>query len=152
MAINVAALVWTEGATTYTLTNGNPGPAGRFALWTPVPGVLQSEAQALTGKAYGFQFADLYDATLQLERIPNGQQPLAARLVRHLRRFGVVQAETGDAADRVYPACQAVKDAPPRLTLADPRLLEWTLALTLRNVAAAPVEMLCLYGEPPAAP
>lgn len=141
----MAALVWTDALGSATLTNLKPVPGDRFGNWTPAPDVLQSEAQALTGAAYGFTFADLYDVTFQLELIPNSEQALAARLVRHLRHFGTVQVETGDTAARVYPTCQAVKGSPPRLTLADRQLLEWTLALTLRNVAASPVEMLCTY-------
>lgn len=151
----MASLTWTDAAGTATLTNGKPAPADRFAGWTPRPGLEADRAHALgDGVLHVFAFGPRYDATFRLEHIPNTAQPLLARLVRHLLGGGVVSVATDDADGRTYPACQLVDGEPPQLELADRALLEWTLTLTVRNVAAPAVagvgaddagELLCIY-------
>lgn len=139
-------LSWTDAAGPGTLANGYPaGRRAGFQGWTPLPRMLADDAEALTGVAHQFKFADLYDVAFRLEEISYADGPTAARLVRHLRTRGLVSVATGDSANRTYPACQAPVGMDPVLEM-DRRTRLWTLSVTLRNVAVVPVEMLCLYG------
>lgn len=142
----MASLTWTDALGSATLANGLAVPASRFAAWRPLPGLVQDEDESLPGVRYTFPFGALYEASFALPLLAHADHPLAVRFMRHAlsgATFGVV---TDDGAARTYPTCQTVKGAPPTLEMTDRRLRRWTLTLPrVRNVAAAPVELLCLY-------
>jgi hypothetical protein len=69
----------------------------------------------------------------------------ADRLVAHLLGGGTCAVTTDDKDDSTYATCALMPGTEPSLTLADPRLMEYTLSLQLINVAASPVQMVCRY-------
>lgn len=139
-----SSITWTDGGGAATLTNGKPVPADRFTGWTPNSPVVKAEADSLgTGQPYPFVFRTDYGATFSLDKIPNTSQATVLRLIRWLEAGGVVTVNTGDAANRTYATCYMPKGAHPSFTLSDKRTLEYTLSLTLLNVAAA--DMLAVY-------
>jgi hypothetical protein len=142
-----ASLQFTDAQGSAAITNEKPGRGARFAGWTPLgpPAAELATELATPGVVHGFVFGERYEATFRLEYIPNPQVPLIVRLARHLKSGGTVHVITDDAAGREYPTCQMVESAPPTYEKADRALQEWTLTVTLRNVAPVPEEMLCLY-------
>ncbi len=142
-----ASLQFTDADGSAAITNGKSGPGARFSGWTPIPVTFGDSEDGLgDGVLYTFTFGDRMDARFALTQIPNDQQPLLERLRRHLTAGGIVHVITGDVADREYTTCQMVKGAPPELEMTDRQLLEWTVTLTLRNVAPDPQPMLCVYA------
>ena len=140
----MASLAWTDGGGAATLTNGKPAPADRFSGWTPASPVVKAEAESLaTGQPYPFVFRTDYAVTFSLDKIPQGSQATVLRLIRWLEAGGVVTVNTGDASASSYASCYLPKGARPSFALADTRMLEYTLTLTLLNTAGA--DMLAIY-------
>lgn len=119
-------------------------PSDRFTGWTPQSPVVKAEADSLgTAQPYPFVFRTDYAVTFSLDKIPNTSQATVLRLIRWLEAGGVVTVNTGDASNRTYASCYLPKGAHPSFTQTDKRFLEYTLSLTLVNVAAA--DMLAIY-------
>jgi hypothetical protein len=139
-----SSITFTDGGGAATLTNGKPVPADRFTGWTPQSPVVKAEADSLgTGQPFPFVFRTDYAASFSIVGIPNTSQATVLRLIRWLESGGVVTVNTGDASNRTYTSCYLPKGAHPSFTLSDKRFLEYTLSLTLVNVAAA--DMLAIY-------
>lgn len=138
------SITWTDAGGAATLTNGKPVPADRFTGWTPGSPVVKAEAASLaTGQPFPFVFRNDYTATFALDKIPNTSQATVLRLIRWLESGGVVTVNTGDAASRTYASCYLPVGVRPGFALSNPRFLEYTLTLTLANIAGA--DMLCAY-------
>jgi hypothetical protein len=139
-----AGFAFTDSVGAATLTNSLAAPADRFAEWVPVPRIQGAYAEAIPGALHAFVFAQLYDVRVTLDKIPDASQDTVARFVRHLMNAGTVSITTGDAGARTYGKCQMVKGETPELAF-DGELMEWAVTVTLRDVSAAPTEMLCIY-------
>jgi hypothetical protein len=138
------SFAWTDGVGATTLTNSKTTPADRFSGWTPGSPTVKAEADSLaTGQPYPFVLRQDYTATFSLDKIPRTSQAGVLRLIRWLESGGVVTVNTGDAASRSYASCYLPKGSHPSFSLTDPKNLEYTLSLTLINVAQA--DMLCQY-------
>lgn len=141
----MASLSWTDSVGSASLDNSEPEPSSRFASWTVLADDMADSAEGLgDGVVYAFTFGARYGATFTLPYIPNASQALLARFERHAKNGGVFTVTTDDAASRVYATCQVPKGATIDKQY-DPVLRVWALTLTVRNVAPAPTEMLCLY-------
>src|SRR5687767_13982376 len=96
-----SSLEFTDEVGAATLTNGFPGPGGRFSGWesdSPIKGV---EAEGLgTGTLHVYEFHVKRIATFELRDIPEDQVAVAMRLILHLNRAGEVEIITGDNDDR----------------------------------------------------
>lgn len=146
-----ASLVFNDGASA-TLTNNRPGPAGRFASWTPITKPVGESANRLSDGALAmFAFRTDYGASFQLVGIPVATAAgvrlvdVAVRLVAHLLSGGTVTVDTGDVESNSYATCGLMPGTTPRLTFSDKRNLEYTLDLSLINLAGSPGPMLCHY-------
>lgn len=139
-----SSIQWTDGTGAATLANGLPAPLDRFRGWTPDAPLVKAESASLaTGQPYPFVFRTDDVVSFTLPRIPNTSQALALRLIKWLGGGGVVTVNTGDAGSRVYSSCYLAPGATPRLSLADPVLLHYELALTLLAPSGGP--LICVY-------
>lgn len=140
------SIAFTDSIGSATLTNGKPTPADRFTDWTPISPPEESAVHGLgTGTRHQWLFRQDYGASFSLDKIPVAELDVAMRLLRWLATGGSVTVNTGDRIARVYTAKAfpgwTIPEGPE---LTDKRLLEYTLALKLKNTAA--VDMLCNYG------
>jgi hypothetical protein len=138
------SIAFTDGTGAATLTNGKPVPGDRFASWTPNTDPIGPMDAALgTGITFHWNFRTDYLASFELQHIPNGSLAIAQRLKAWLEKGNTATVNTGDA----FASSYTVRIAPgARIELemmGDRRLLEYTLRLTVKNTAAAP--LLCVY-------
>lgn len=148
-----AQISFTDAIGAAVLHNRRPAPAGRFANWTPSSAPVGPTATRQSdGALHVFRFRDDFGASFELRGIPIervagvSMVDVADRLIYHLRNGGTCQVETGDVLGSTYATCGLAPGSSPSLALADPRVLEYTLALSLINRAAVPVRMVCYYG------
>lgn len=137
---------FTDATGAATLSNTRAVPHDRFASWVPRSTPVGPSDTALgTGQKYVFPFRDDHTAAFEIRNIPNSQMAIMLRLQRHLEAGGVVSVTTGDSLSSVYPTCCLAPEQHVNITLSDPRNLEYTFSVTLVNVAASPVRMVCQY-------
>jgi hypothetical protein len=138
----MASIAFNDGSAA-TLTNGKPAPLDRFANWTPDVDPIGPRDTALgTGIDFHWNFRTDYLASLELPYISPADHAVALRLKKHLETGGTATLTTGDGASNVY----TVRIAPGtrvQLEYADRAMVEYTLKLTVKNTAAAP--LVCLY-------
>lgn len=147
------SIVFTDAFGLATLTNGKPSPGDRFAAWAPRSRPHGESAPRQSDRRLTmFHLSDSYGAAFELRGIPvrttGGVRPvdIADRLVYHLLNAGTCAVNTGDAEGNSYATCQLMPETEPELVLSDPQALEYTLSLSLLNVAAVPVPMKCHYA------
>ena len=75
------------------------------------------------------------------------QLDIASRLRRHLLNGGTCTLYLTDAAGTSYATCGLKPGTTPEIALADRRTLEYTLSLSLINLAGSPSEMSAYYAE-----
>lgn len=145
------SLVFNDGVAA-TLTNGKPGAGGRFANWVPMTKpVGESANRQSDGALSTFVFRTDYGASFELRGIPvetsGGVRPVdvAVRLIAWLMSGGTVTVNTGDVESNSYATCGLMPGTTPSLTLTDRKNLEYTLSLSLINLAGSPAPMLCHY-------
>lgn len=142
----MASISFVDSGGAAALSNGKPAPADRFRNWKPDSAPHGEREHALgTGALYMFSFRDDHTASFEIPGIPNESMDTMLRLQMHLRKGGTVSVATDDAAARTYATCCLAPGAQPEISLSDPIELEYTFAVTLLNIAAVPVRMLCLY-------
>lgn len=148
----MAEITFTDAIGAATLRNAYGAPADRFANWTPITRPVGDSAVAQgTGARSMFRFRDDYMASFELRGISShatsGVAPIdvADRLIYHLLNGGTCSVATEDADANTYATCGLAPGADPQLQLADPQNLEYTLTLTLINLAAVPARMVCRY-------
>lgn len=141
------SIAFTDSIGSATLTNGKPTPADRFTDWTPISPAEEGIPvfTLASGMRSRWLYRQDYGASFSLDKIPVAELDVAMRLLRWLATGGSVTVSTGDRIARVYTAKAfpgwTIPEGPE---LTDKRLLEYTLALKLKNTAA--VDMLCNYG------
>lgn len=147
-----ASIVFTDSIGTATLTNGKPGPAGRFGAWVPDSEDIGDERVVQgTGATVKFVYRTDYMASFELAKIPvettGGQRlvDIANRLKRWLNSGGTCTVNTGDVESNSYATCGVAPGTKAKLTLTDRKNLEYTLTLSLVNLAVSPVDMVCHY-------
>jgi hypothetical protein len=146
------SITFTDGIGAATLTNGKPSPGDRFSGWTPTTKPIgDSASRQSDGLTAMFKFRDDYGASFALVHIPvvltGGVRltDIADRLVAWLMAGGTCAVNTGDAESNSYATCGLMPGTTPTLTLSDRVNLEYTLSLSLINVAVSPVRMVCHY-------
>lgn len=137
----MAKIMFTDDVGTTTVQSRWPEPVGRFQSWVPFSRGVGERAEALgTGAVTSWDYRVDHGFSCELRAISAhkfaGVDYLsrAARLVRHL---------LGGGTCSVYPltttvtplVCRVAPGTEPSLTLADPRTLDYTLALVLVNTA-----------------
>lgn len=146
----MATIAFTDATGAATLDTGKPAPANRFVNWTPMTRPMGEAAHRQSdGARTMIVLREQYGATFEVrfitDRVVGAVRPLAIadRLVAHLYRGGTCTVTTGDVNAAVY-TCSLMPGMEPQLTMADPRLREFTLTLPLINVGSA-VPMTCYY-------
>jgi hypothetical protein len=143
---------FTDATGAATLTNGKTFPGDRFANWTPfINPVGDAAARLSDGALTMFRTRTDYGASFDVPMIPStgasSALTVAMRLVAHLMSGGQCSVTTGDAAASVYATCGLRPGTMPDLKLTDKRTIEYTLSLSLINLAGSPVAMVCRYSE-----
>lgn len=144
----MASITFTDGTGTATLDNGltstAAGVGSRFASWTPFTRRVGESATALgTGARYSFTFRIDYGATFEMRDIPNSNQSVALRLIRHLQGGGTCTVTTGDTASRTYSQASLDPEGDVTLEFQDAQFLTYRMTFSLINLAGA--DMLCTY-------
>lgn len=147
-----ATITFTDVVGAATLKNGKTSPADRFANWTPTTRPIGASSNRQSDGARSmFTLRTDYGASFELRGIPVAAVStvrlveVAERLIAHLLRGGTCAVNTGDVSTSAYATCGLMPGAESQLSMSDPRLLEYTLSLSLINLAGSPVAMVCRY-------
>jgi hypothetical protein len=133
-------------ASSVSFSNGRPTPLDRFGGWTPMSNPVGPAQTAVgTGRRYTFPFRTDHTVSFEIRNIPNTLVWQAVKLQEHLLRGGLVSINTGDSLNSVYTQCCLAPDTVPQITQSDARELEYTMSLTLLNVAGSPFRMIAQY-------
>lgn len=146
----MAYIEWTDDEGTGVLTPSYPATgvatkqARRFRNWTPVPMPVGPVRFALgTGRRFQFEHRRDYLASFEMPGLkPDLHFALVHRFILHALKGCEFYVYTEDANAATYE-CRLAEGAEPEFTMSDPQLLEYTLALRVKNLAAAP--LLCDY-------
>jgi hypothetical protein len=148
----MANIQFTDAIGAATLSNQKPSPADRFSSWVPATIPYGESTTRQSDHATSmFVFGTDYGASFELTKIPvktiGGVRAIdiAVRLIAWLLLGGTCTVNTGDADGNSYATCGIKPGTTPTLMLADKKNLEYTLSLSLINLAGAPVPMLCHY-------
>lgn len=146
------SITFTDGVGAATLTNGKPTPGDRLSSFVPLTKpVGDSVSRQSDGAISMFVFRTDYGASFTLTQIPVATTggvrlvDIAARLIAWLMLGGTCVVNTGDVGSASYATCGLMPGTTPTLQLADRVNLEYTLSLSLINLAASPVAMVCHY-------
>ena len=140
----MASITFTDTDGTVVLENGLPGAGARFQAWTPTPEIIGPMHQALgTGIPYVWEHREDQGASFELRYIPNNLQSDCIRLIRHLKRGGLITLACGDADNATYE-CYLWPGSKPSLSAADPKDLRRVLSLAVLNSEAGEI-MSCRY-------
>jgi hypothetical protein len=138
----MASVTFNDGASA-TLSNGLTAPADRFGNWTPDLDLIgPSRAGLGTGTTFRWTHRTDYCAVFEIDKLPNSTLAVALRLKAHLLNGGTCTVTTGDADANVY-TCRLRPGTVPEIQFSDRRRLRYSLALQLKNTAAA--ALLCRY-------
>lgn len=125
------------------LSSDHPTPADRFASWTPMTRPHGDVAHTLADETlHRFTLRTDYGATFELRGLHMGSADdsaldIAERLVVHLLNGGTCAVYTDDKISSQYTNCGLWPDSTPSLVQADARDLDYTLSLSLLNLAGA---------------
>ena len=146
------SITFTDGVGAATLTNGKTTPGDRLSGWTPhTKPIGESAARQSDGALSMFLFRTDYGASFSLTQIPVAASggvrlvDVAARLVAWLLQGGQCAVNTGDVESNSYATCGLMAGTTPSLSLTDKVNLEYTLSLSLINLAVSPIAMVCHY-------
>lgn len=127
-----------------TLTNGCPAPGDRFTGWEPMSDPEGPLHHALgTQIPYKYTHAEKEGASFSLAYIPQSSVRDCLRLIRWLKKGGVVSVYTGDSESNIYPTCYLWPGSTPKLSPPNRQDLRHTLTLALLNADAEP--MVCIW-------
>lgn len=145
-------ITFTDAGGATTLKNGKPSPGDRFANWVPMSRPVGDAAFRLSdGAMTKIRIRTDYGASFELRNIPiaavGGVRlvEIADRLVAHLMNGGTCAVNTGDSIASSYATCGLMPGTMPTLAQNDPALLEYTLSLSLINLAGSPIAMVVRY-------
>lgn len=142
----MAEILFTDATGAATLQSSWPVPADRFRNWTPYQRPIGEGAHGLgDGQRYQYQFRTDHGASLEMPGIVNTDLAIALRFQAHLLGGGVCEVRTEDTLASVYPTCGLAPDGDVEITLEDRAMLEYTVRVTVIDVAASPVPMVCEY-------
>ena len=100
----------------------------------------------ITSAASPVLYSDLWSITDADDGLTTRMVDVADRLAYHLENGGTCEVDTGDYDGNIYATCGLAPGAtasPP--VLSDKKNLEYTLSLSLVNLAGSPARMRCHY-------
>lgn len=145
-------ITFTDGVGAATLQSDYPIPACRFQGWTPKSNpqgqattAQEDSARAMnrTSWRYGVAFSM---HGLGMGAAAGSALDIADRLVGHLLAGGTCAVYTEDVLGTSYATCGLMPGTTPDITLSDDRHLDYSLSLSLINLADVPVPMVAYYG------
>src|SRR5688572_642507 len=140
------SISFTDATGAATLTNGKNYPGDRFANWNPRSVPFGDSGWALgTADLFVFEYREDHSVTFDLVVIPYNSLDILLRLQNHLESGGTVQVTTGDTLGSTYPTCGLAPETEVTFELSDKTTLEYTLSLTLLNVASPRLPMVAVY-------
>lgn len=98
-----------------------------------------------------FRLRTDYGASFELRHIPIASVggvrnvEVADRLIAHLLGGGTCTVNTGDSGSASYTTCGLMPGTQPTLTQMNVATLEYSLSLSLINLAGSPAAMFCRY-------
>jgi hypothetical protein len=140
------SISWVDDDGAATLTNSKPTPGDRFANWNPrsVP-FGDSEWDLGTADLDVFEYREDHSASFDLVGIPYNSLDLLLRLQNHLESGGTVSVTSGDTLGSTYPTCGLAPETEVTFELSDKTTLEYTLSVSLLNVATPRIAMVAVY-------
>lgn len=140
----MAYVEWTDDDGTGVLTPHYPnGPARRFRNWVPTVVPVGPVRHALgTGRRYQFEHRRDYRASFEIPGLRPDVHDLVLRFQLHALKGCEFWVYTEDKNAAAY-FCRLAEGTEPALQFEDRQLLEYTISITARNLAAA--QMLCDY-------
>jgi hypothetical protein len=151
----MAQVQFTDGTGAATLRNNFYGTAAsRFANWTPMTRPYGDAVPRMSDHAITmFKLGTDYGATFDLVGIPVKAQTgavnyvaIADRLIAWLMQGGQCSVQTEDSATNTYATCGLAPGTTPTLRMTNRKTLEYTLSLSLINLAGSPVQMVAVYA------
>lgn len=146
-------ITFTDGVGAATLQSDYPIPACRFQGWTPKsnPQGQATTAQEDSARAMN-RTSWRYGVTFSVHGLGMGAAAgsaldIADRLVGHLLAGGTCAVYTEDVLGTSYATCGLMPGTTPDITQSDDRHLDYSLSLSLINLATSPVPMLAYYGS-----
>jgi hypothetical protein len=147
------SIQFTDAIGAATLNNAKAVPGDRFSGWVTTTKPVGDSAPRLSdGAITMIKFRDDFGASFSLTQIPvatvGGVRlvDVAARLIAWLMAGGTCTVNTGDVSGSSYATCGLMPGTTPTLQLTDRINLEYSLNVSLINVAASPVAMVCHYA------
>lgn len=149
-----STITFTDTVGAATLKNGKPAPGDRFSNWVPMSRPVGDVAYRLSdGAMTRVLIRTDYGASFEVRGIPialvGGVRlvEIADRLILHLLKGGTCAVLTGDASASSYTTCGLMPGTSPSLVQSRAELLEYSLSLSLINLAVSPVAMVCRYSS-----
>lgn len=146
-------ITFTDGIGAATLSNAKPVPGDRLTGWvTHTKPVGDSTNRQSDGALTMFVYRTAFGCSFSLTQIPVATASgvrladVADRLIAWLLQGGTCTVNTGDVEGNSYATCGLMPNTTPTLTLSDTKNLEYTLSLSLINLAGSPVRMVCHYA------
>jgi hypothetical protein len=147
-----ARLTFTDDVGAATLQSDWPSPADRFGNWTPIKRPVGDSANRLSDETlYMFRTSWRYGASFEIRGLGMGAAAgsaldIADRLIAHLLNGGSCAVFTEDKLSSSYATCGLMPGVAPSLQQTDARSIEYTISLSLINLAGSPVQMICHYA------
>ena len=140
-----SSITFTDDDGAVTIDNGFDAPGDRFMGWTPMSDPVGPLHHALgTQIPYKWTHAEKEGAAFKLGYIPGSSVRDCLRLIKWLKKGGVVTVNTGDSESNIYDNCYLWPGSTPELSPPDKQDLKHVLTLALLNADGEP--MVCLYA------
>ena len=142
----MASITFPDGSSTLTLTTAESGTTSRFNNWVPIPDSIGERGRGL-GDGFLYQYRHRVDnmATLELPRISNTEEATLQLFRLYAESGGIFIVTTDDTESNQYPECQLAENSHVEFRL-NRETLEYTLSMTILNVAASPGPLRCVYS------
>ena len=140
-----ASITFDDGAGAQTIT---PSPSvSRFNRWQPTPDTIGERANAVAdGRLYQWTHRTDFGASFELPHLANSGEAVLQAFLLWANAGGAFTVTTGDSESNVYTEVQVAPGTRAELSDPDPETIEYTLSLTVINVATTPVPLRCVYS------
>jgi hypothetical protein len=120
-------------------------PTSRFNNWIFDPDGIGERANGLgDGRLYQYQNRIDYKASFEMPRIPQTSEDLLQRFKYFAESGGLFTVTTDDAESNEYAECQVAENTKIAITK-NRETMEWTLSMTIVNMAVSPIALRCFY-------
>lgn len=111
-----------------------------FNRWKPTPDPIGEEAFAIgDGRGYKWEERTDYLVSVEFPNIDHTDESLLQEFLEWANTFGIFSIDTADIEDNSYEECQVAPNTHATISDPDSETLEYTLSMTILNIAASPV-------------